>query len=178
MFWAVPMALLALVLVLALLALRRLAAEALRQSEEIAALRRRIDSTPSESDSAATPPESESLRQAQAFREPVWHPQPLGSPPTPVPSAGRVGAAPGVGVGRAEPKAEAAAGDAVAGPVGDAQVPTAGAASPDAALLEQEMRALMARLVEQGRSVREIAALVGLSEAEAELMVRLHQGAR
>ena len=47
----------------------------------------------------------------------------------------------------------------------------------DAERLRAEMLELMHQLVAQGMSVRDIAARCGLSEAEAELMLRLRDGA-
>ncbi len=69
----------------------------------------------------------------------------------------------------------AAAGSVVAPAAGGPQAP--GAAAPervDPAELRGEMLGLMRQLVDQGLSVREIAARCGLSEAEAELMLSLH----
>ena len=56
----------------------------------------------------------------------------------------------------------------------------AAAAAPamdQADTLRSEMLSLMRQLVEQGLSVRDVAARCGLSEAEAELMLSLHEGA-
>ncbi len=61
---------------------------------------------------------------------------------------------------------------------GDATGAEPAAAPPPAAdALRGEMLALMRQLVAQGMSVREIAARCALSEAEAELMLSLNEGA-
>ncbi len=96
-------------------------------------------------------------------------------------SAGAVAAAsPALVPSRPDTPAASEAPAAPAGPVAASATggsPTPGAAAPervDPAELRGEMLGLMRQLVDQGLSVREIAARCGLSEAEAELMLSLH----
>jgi hypothetical protein len=76
----------------------------------------------------------------------------------------------------AVPDAPGTAADRAAAPLGaSSQAPAAPAPERvDPAELRGEMLGLMRQLVDQGLSVREIAARCGLSEAEAELMLSLH----
>ncbi|OIQ80036.1 hypothetical protein GALL_382200 [mine drainage metagenome] len=61
--------------------------------------------------------------------------------------------------------------------LGATRVPSPPARADDAERLRGEMLELMHQLVAQGMSVRDIATRCGLSEAEAELMLRLRDGA-
>ena len=92
----------------------------------------------------------------------TFHLQPAPPPPPPPPPLAEPAA-------RIEPTASA--------PRAPADARQAPARADDAERLRGEMIELMHQLVAQGMSVREIAARCGLSEAEAELMLRLRDGA-
>ena len=131
--------------------LRKLLQQFEAERARIAALEQRLDAMPPPPPRA---PSSATFHLAAAAPTAPTAPEAAPAPaPAPQPLA-RVEPAPL----RAEPRAAAARVD-------------------DAERLRAEMLDLMHQLVAQGMSVRDIAARCGLSEAEAELMLRLRDGA-
>ncbi len=98
------------------------------------------------------------------------------APPPVVPAASRVASAPRTA--HNSPRARAPThGNAVPRDPGPPPLFDGADPNSDARALREEMISLMRQLVNQGLSVRDIAARCGLSEAEAELMLSL-QGSR
>jgi type IV secretory pathway VirB10-like protein len=128
--------------------LRKLLQQLQAQGARLAALEQRAEAAP------PPPPPSSA----------TFHLQPAPPPPPPPPPAALAEPA-----ARIEPT--------VGAPRAPADARQASARADDAERLRGEMIELMHQLVAQGMSVREIAARCGLSEAEAELMLRLRDGA-
>jgi AcrR family transcriptional regulator len=130
--------------------LRKLLQQLEIQRERIAALEQRVDATP-----APPPPPSSATFHLHA----AVPPKAVADAAPRADAATRIEPAPVAVRAAAEPR------------------PAPAPARADAAeRLRGEMLELMHQLVDQGMSVREIAARCGLSEAEAELMLRLRDG--
>ncbi len=128
--------------------LRKLLQQLEIQRARIAALELRVDETP-----VPPPPPSSATFHLHA----AVPPKAVADPAPRAETATRIEPAPVAARATAEPRPAPARADA-------------------AERLRGEMLELMHQLVDQGMSVREIAARCGLSEAEAELMLRLRDG--
>ena len=127
--------------------LRKLLQQFSTERARIAALEQRLDAAP------AAPPRAPSSATFHFAAAPPPRREPEPEPEPELEPVARVAPAPA----RTEPRPTAARVD-------------------DAERLRAEMLELMHQLVAQGLSVRDIAARCGLSEAEAELMLRLRDG--